>query len=405
MRPFFTPVTRATSRVAGLALMTAALVGTTRLGAQSTGNDKPAAKSPPTTAAKSGSKTSAKHPTKPQGKSATSGTKGKATKKGKKTEKDVSSPLPKNRYTADTISVGATTATRNSRVSGTFDAAPTNGSTHRIPFALIHGANPGPVVAYLSQAPDSGYSTVAGLMKLVNLIDPAKVSGSIIVVPWFDASATPAVLAQIVERADLVVALSGQPIDDDLHPYGYWPRTGNPTQDKASGALAVAFGLDVVAVRDVTLPTTARNDDLVSATLAAGKSVLRIEGGRASAAAASATNSVVAGCLNVLGSIGVITRAVGMNGKVSWIGASHEVHAASNGAFSPEVERGAKVRKGQKIGALTDGPSAVAADILSPTDGIVTFIRSSPSVAKDATILIVATNYGPTPPPFSKPKP
>ena len=63
------------------------------------------------------------------------------------------------------------------------------------------------------------------------------------------------------------------------------------------------------------------------------------------------------------------------------------------------------MRKGQKIGALTDGPSAVAADILSPTDGIVTFIRSSPSVAKDATILIVATNYGPMPPPFSKPKP
>jgi len=385
----------ATRHARSLVLGVALLLGTRApLTAQASSKSKAAAKSTQSTKSKAGTKPKA-------------GTKSKkgSSKKKKKTEKEVAAPIPTHRYTADTITVGSATAARNTRVLGTLNATSSNGATRAIPLAIIHGAKAGPIVAYLSQAPDSAFSTVAGLNKVVNLIDPAKVSGSIVIVPWFDADAAPVIIEQIAARADIIVAFSGQSIDDDLHPYGYWSRTGDTAQDKAGGALAMAFGLDVISIRDVNVAATPKRDDLLSTALADGKSVLLVEGGRASAAAASATNSVVAGCLNVLGSIGVITRAVGMNGKVSWIGTSQQLHAEVSGVFTPELPRGTKVRKGQKAGTFTDSVSAAVTDILAPRDGIITYIRGTPTAARDATILTVATNYGATPPPYSKPKP
>ena len=385
----------ATRQARSLVLGVALLLGTSApLTAQASSTSKTSAKSAQTTKSKAG--------TKP--KAGTTSKKG-SSKKKKKSEKEVAAPIPTHRYTADTITVGSATAARNTRVLGTLNATSPNGATRAIPLAVIHGAKAGPIVAYLSQAPDSAFSTVAGLNKVVNLIDPAKVSGSIVIVPWFDADAAPVIIEQIAARADIIVAFSGQSIDDDLHPYGYWSRTGVTAQDKAGGALAMAFGLDVISIRDVNVAATSKRDDLLSTALADGKSVLLVEGGRASAAAASATNSVVAGCLNVLGSIGVITRAVGMNGKVSWIGTSQQLHAEVSGVFTPELPRGTKVRKGQKAGTFTDSVSAAVTDILAPRDGIITYIRGTPTAARDATILTVATNYGATPPPYSKPKP
>ncbi|MCX5763090.1 MAG: hypothetical protein NTU67_00375, partial [Gemmatimonadetes bacterium] len=379
----------ATRQARSLVLGVALLLGTSApLTAQASSTSKTSAKSTQTTKSKAGTKS-----------------KKGSSKKKKKSEKEVAAPVPTHRYTADTITVGSATAARNTRVLGTLNATSSNGATRAIPLAVIHGAKAGPIVAYLSQAPDSAFSTVAGLNKLINLIDPAKVSGSIVIVPWFDADAAPAIVEQITARADIIVAFSGQPIDDDLHPYGYWSRTGITAQDKAGGALAMAFGLDVISIRDITVGTTPNRDDVLGSALAGGKSVLLVEGGRANAAAASATNSVVAGCLNVLGSIGVITRAVGMNGKVSWIGTSQQLHAEVSGVFTPEFARGVKVRKGQKVGTFADSSSAAVTDILAPRDGIITYIRGTPTAAKDAVILTVATNYGPVPPPFSKPKP
>jgi|GEM_PF-6650823 len=405
MRPFFTPmpsavpsamphaptrvVAIATRRALSLVLGFALLLDTSApLTAQATSTSKTAAKSTQSTKSKAGTKS-----------------KKGSSKKKKKSEKEVAAPIPAHRYTADTITFGSATATRNTRVSGTFTSTSTNGPARSIPLALIHGAKAGPVVAYLSQAPDSAFSTVAGINKLINLIEPAKVSGSIVIVPWFDSEAAPAVIEQIVARADIVIALSGQPLDDDLHPYGYWSRTGLAAQDKAGGALAIAFGLNVVAVRDLPVAANPSRDDLISTALSAGKSVLLVEGGRATAATASATNSVVAGCLNVLGSIGVITRAVGMNGKVSWIGTSQQLHAESTGVFTPNLERGTRVKQGQKVGTFADSGSAAVTDVLAPRDGIITYIRGTPTAAKNAVLLTVATNYGPVPPPFSKAKP
>jgi hypothetical protein len=384
MRPFFTSLSRATSRVRILsfgALLFAA--GVTALPGQSAGS-------------------SSKPATKTQSKASAKSTKGKTTKKSsRKSDKESAAPLPKHSYTLDTISVGSAHASRGERVQGELDGTPA--ASARIPVALIHGAKPGPIVAYLSEAPDTAYSTVAGLNKLANLIDPAKVSGTVMIVPAFDASNAPVVVEQIVKRADIVISLTGEAIADEFHPYGYWERTGVATQDKATRALAMAFGLDVIAVRDID-PKRA-DTPILAATLSEGKSALLVVGGRSSSAAASATNSIVAGCLNVLGSIGVITRAVGMDGKVSWIGPSLSLTSSSNGVFAPDIERGAKVHKGEKLGTFTDSATANSSDVLSPQDGIVTFLRVAPTIPMNGTLVTVATNYGPTPPPFTKPKP
>jgi predicted deacylase len=378
MRPFFTPLARAMTPLAACALCAVLAGAATALGAQ-TSKKKPSAST-----AKTPSKT-------------------KSGKKSKKSEKESAAPLPKHSYTLDTISVGTAHAKRGERVLGEVQGTASSGASARIPLTVIHGANPGPIVAYLSEAPDSTFSTVSGLNKLANLIDPAKVRGTVIIVPAFEPSATPVLIDQIANRADILLSLAGQEIADEFHPYGYWERTGLAAQDKATRALAMAFGLDVITVRDID-PKRA-DSPLLSAALSEGKSALLVVGGRSSPAAASATNAIVAGCLNVLGSIGVITRAVGMDGKVSWIGPALSVTSTSNGVFAPDIERGAKVRKGNKIGTFTDSATANSSDVVAPQDGIVTFLRITPTIPANGTMVTLATNYGPTPPPFTKPKP
>jgi predicted deacylase len=57
--------------------------------------------------------------------------------------------------------------------------------------------------------------------------------------------------------------------------------------------------------------------------------------------------------------------------------------------FFAFVDRDARVRKGQAIGYTTDFLGRKTADIRSPIDGLVTFIRGVPSMWPRATLVNV----------------
>jgi predicted deacylase len=65
------------------------------------------------------------------------------------------------------------------------------------------------------------------------------------------------VASEIVERAGVIVDLHGGDIDEDLRPYSYLTRTGNPSQDDEAKRLVLAFGLDHVIVRDIDVANPA----------------------------------------------------------------------------------------------------------------------------------------------------
>ena len=72
------------------------------------------------------------------------------------------------------------------------------------------------------------------------------------------------------------------------------------------------------------------------------------------------------------------------------------VTAEGSGMFFASVKRGTYVDKGTQIGYVTDALGAVTAEARAPEAGVVTFVRSVPSLKQGDTILAIGTRTGDT---------
>ena len=149
-----------------------------------------------------------------------------------------------------------------------------------MPVAVIHGARPGPVLAVASGAHGSEYASILAVERLIDAVNPAAVSGTLVLLPLINVPSfekiTPhvnptdnksmnrfypgdpngtqtdrasfVVTKEVVERCDHLIDLHGGDLDENLRPYSYWTVTGNQKQDEASKAMAIAFGLPYIII-------------------------------------------------------------------------------------------------------------------------------------------------------------
>ena len=320
------------------------------------------------------------------------------------------------------FSVGSATAQRGTTATGVIAVPAGSDSALDIPVAVIHGARPGPVVAFVAGSHGTEYSSIIAMQRLIPRIDASKLAGTVIVVPiiniasWTqmmphlnpidrkgmnggypgDASGTQTqralalMTSQVVTPADVVVDLHGGDLDENLRPYSYWFRGGKPAQDSAALRLIMAFGLDHIIVTDVdpSAPTAGRS--LSGQALVRGKTVLVAEAGRSGIVAPADVTSLVEGSLNVLAALKMLDRRYATVRRPVWLdGAGARVAADSAGVFIASVDRDARVKKGELLGYTTDFLGRKTGEIRSPIDGLVTFIRGVPSMWARATLVNV----------------
>lgn len=334
-----------------------------------------------------------------------------------------------------TFTVGSATATRGQTAYGaiTVPAGVDSGLVMQV--AVIHGARPGPVVAFVAGSHGTEYVSIVALQRLIGAIDPKTLAGTVIVAPLLNVAsmeqmvphlnptdrkgmnanypgnksgtqterALALVAEQIVKPADVVVDLHGGDLDEDLRPYSYWFRTGKPVQDDASKALAMAFNLDVIIVHDIDVSNPASTRSLSGYALSLGKTVFVAEAGRAGMVEPDAVAALLNGSLNVLAALNMAPGVVPRLERLVYVGTDKRVQSTKPGMFYKTVERGSYVVQGQKIGHLTDYVGREMGDVLAPQSGIVTFIRPVPSAGMGATLVTVAELYGATPPAYKKP--
>jgi len=336
-----------------------------------------------------------------------------------------------------TVTVGTASAARGQRSYGAIAVPSGVDSGTTIQVAVINGARPGPVVAFVSGAHGTEYASIVALSRLIEKVDPKTLSGTVIVVPLLNVASfeqmvphinpvdrkgmnasypgdaagtqTQRVLAlvaeQVVKPADVVVDLHGGDLDEDLRPYSYWIRGGNSTLDSASRALALAFGLDMIIVRDIDLSNAASTRSLSGYAMAAGKTTFVAEAGRSGLVIKDDLDALVNGSLNVLGALKMIRHAPAALRRITWVGADARVRADAGAMFFATAKRGSSVKKGARVGYLTDYAGRPAGDVVAPQDGIVSFIRGVPSAAKGSTLVTIVQVYGATPPPYARPLP
>ena len=317
------------------------------------------------------------------------------------------------------ITVGSVTAQAGATATGVIPVPAGADSALDIPVAVIHGAKPGPVVAFVAGSHGTEYSSIIAMQRLISRLDARRMAGTVIIVPiinipsWTsmtphinpvdrkgmnasypgDANGTQtqralaAITSDVVAPADVVVDLHGGDLDENLRPYSYWFRGGNAAQDSAALRLIMAFGLDHIIVTNVDPSAPNAGRSLSGQALVRGKTVLVAEAGRSGVVAPSDVTALVDGSLNVLGALKVIDRKYVPVRRPIWLdGAGARLAADSAGVFIASVDRDARVTKGQLLGYTTDFLGRKTGEVRSPIDGLVTFIRGVPSMWPRATL-------------------
>jgi uncharacterized protein len=331
------------------------------------------------------------------------------------------------------MTVGTAVAKRGKVAYGELQVPAGVDSGYRIGVAVIHGARPGKTIAFVSGAHGTEYASVVAASRLIAKIDPDKLSGAVIVVPLVNVAsfeqmivhvnpidrkgmnggfpgqqdgtqtqrAVAMIAEQVVAPADYVVDLHGGDLDEDLRPYSYWTRIGDTAKDAVMRSMVLAFGIDHIIVRDAEVGSAGRT--LGGYALDKGKLSIVAEAGRSGLVLDEDVSTLVEGCLNVLGTLGMIDRKVKPVAKPVYITAGTRVAADKVGMWFPMVARDKRVSQGQVVGYTTDFLGRRTGEVKSPVAGLVTFIRTVPSMPMRATLVNVSEIL-PGAPPWEKPK-
>lgn len=332
------------------------------------------------------------------------------------------------------MTVGSATARRGQVAYGEIAVPAGSDAAATMPVAVVHGARPGKVVAFVAGSHGTEYASSVALTRFISKVPPATLTGTVIVLPLLNVAsfeqmtvhvnpidkkgmnasypglatgtqterALALVTAQAVEPADVIVDLHGGDLDENLRPYSYWTRTGNAAQDDAAHTLVMAFGLDHVILRDIDATNPASIRSLGGYALSRGKTVIIAEAGRSGLVLDADVNALVAGCLNVLGSLKMITRPVTPVAKPVFVSGGSRVAADKTGMFFATVARDTVVTEGAVVGYTTDYLGRRTGEVKAPVAGLVTFIRGVPSMWVGATLVNVSPIL-PEPPPYKKP--
>ncbi len=317
-----------------------------------------------------------------------------------------------------TFTVGTATAARGQKATGTIDVPPGSDPGLSIPVAVFHGAKPGPVLALVSGAHGTEYASIMALEKLLHQLNPAEISGTVIIVPLINIPsfeqkvphvnpvdrksmnrfypgkmdgtqterASYLITKQVVEQCDHLIDLHGGDLDESLRPYSYWTKTGNAAQDDVSREMVLAFGLDHIIVSTDRPKDPQASRYLENTATTRGKPSITAEAGYAGTVEADDVNALVNGCLNVMRYLKMLPGEPAKIEHPVWIDKVMTVSSDVNGVFYPLVKRGTYVEQGMKLGYVTDYFGKVVYEARAPWAGVVLYVCAVPSMTKGATI-------------------
>jgi uncharacterized protein len=320
--------------------------------------------------------------------------------------------------TRSTFTVGTATASRGQKATGSIEVPAGVDAALSIPVAVFHGTKPGPVLALVSGAHGTEYASIIALEKLIGLLNPADISGTVIVVPLINIPsfeqkvphinpidrksmnrfypgkvdgtqterASFLITKQVVEQSDHLIDFHGGDTDESLRPYSYWTKTGNQKQDEISREMVMAFGLDHIIISIDRPKDPQQSRYLENTATTRGKPSITVEAGHAGTVESDDVAMLVNGSFSVMRYLKMLPGLPATIEHPVWIDRVVPVTSEQTGMFYPLVKRGAYVEQGMKVGYVTDYLGKVIFEARAPAAGVVLYICAVPSMLKAATI-------------------
>lgn len=316
------------------------------------------------------------------------------------------------------FSVGTASAAPGQKANGYIEVPAGVDAGTNIPVVVVNGAKPGPVLALVTGAHGTEYVSIIAIEKLIGELDPAQVSGTVILIPLvniasfeqkvphvnpidnksmnryypgkIDGTQTDRVLYMItkdvVDHCDYLIDYHGGDLDESLRPYAYWGAVGKEAQDKTSKQMVLAFGLDHIIIwsERPTDPTATRYLDNTASVR--GKPSIVVEAGHAGTVESDDVAVLVNGTLSTMRYLKMISGEPHFIENPVWLAKVVDVLSDGPGIWYPYVKRGTYVQEGMKLGKITDYFGKMIQEPRAPVSGVALHVNAVPSLKKGDNI-------------------
>lgn len=321
------------------------------------------------------------------------------------------------------FAMGGVTAAPGTTVSGTLTVpAGPDGDATTIPFSILHGSTPGPVLALVAGTHGVEYPPILALQRVRAGIDPKTLSGTIVLVhvanmPSFlkrtiyygpadgknlnrvfpgkaDGTMSERIAAvltrEVIDRSTHLIDIHCGDGNEWLRPYSYWVTTSAPPVAAASLDMVLAFGLD-----HIVLDTERPSDPAASVYLAntantRGKPGVTVESGAWSRTDEESITRIEHGVAGVLRLLKMRDGGPAPVAHPVWLGRNEVLRAAHTGLLYPAVEPGHTVAEGALIARITDFHGTLLQEIRAPFAGEVLYVVATPPVSQGEPVGFVA---------------
>ena len=313
------------------------------------------------------------------------------------------------------FAVGPVTAAPGTAAAGTLDVPARGGdSGTTIPITVINGTAAGPVLALIAGTHGMEYVPIVALQRMRDKIDAASLKGTIVMVhvanmPSFlgrtiyyspidghnlnrvypgKADGTiseriaDVITREVIARATHVVDLHCGDGNESLRPYSYWITTGDPKVAAAGREMALAFGLDHIVV-DRERPVDPKASVYTSNTaITRGKPALTTETGGLAVVDEPSIAMVERGVAGLMRHLGMKADGPAPVRKPILFERNAVLRAGATGIFYADVAKGAEVKKGARVGRITDFHGRTLETVLAPFDGHILYVIATPPISK-----------------------
>jgi predicted deacylase len=318
------------------------------------------------------------------------------------------------------LGVGEVSAGSGETVSG-FIAVPDGvDAGTKIPVSVVHGAKPGPVLALVAGTHGYEYPPILALQRLRGRLDPAFLSGSVILVHFANPTTfygrriyyspdgknlnrvypgradgtiseriAHAITSQVIDRATHLVDLHCGDGNESLRPYSYWQVTGSTTLDEAGRQMALAFGLDHIVI-DRERPADPDHTLYTSNTaVRRGKPSITVESGGMGVTDEPSIRALEAGVLSVMAHLGMLEAPSVRVERPLWVDRALVITSPATGVWHPVVDKMQNVTTGTLLGRITDPFGHTLHEVRAPFAGEMLYVVATPPVSEGEPLAFV----------------
>jgi hypothetical protein len=331
--------------------------------------------------------------------------------------------VPARAQSANAFLMGGVTTAPGTSTSGSLTVPGGAGDSGTIiPFTVIHGTRPGPVLALIAGTHGVEYPPVLALQRLRASIDPQALAGTVVLVHMANMPSFLArtiyygpndgqnlnrvfpgkrdgtlseriafvITADIIDRATHVIDIHCGDGNEWLRPYSYWVVTGAPPVVAASKDLALAFGLDHIVIDTERPSDPAASVYLANTAMTRGKPALTAESGGWSRTDEESIARIERGVAGVLKHLGMRADGPDPVAHPVWLGRNEVLRSGFTGLLFPQVEPGQTVAQGTLIARVTDFHGTVLEEIRAPFAGEILYVVATPPITKGEPVGFVA---------------